>query len=837
MAEQRTWVKSHCQQCFSTCGILVELEDGMPSKITGDPDDPNTKGKLCPRGLSGLTKLYDPLRVKSPLIRTNPQKGIGVDPKWKEISWEEALDYVGKKLHEIRTKNANRLIYLAWPGEKYVEAQAWGHAFGTKNGGFSFSGASNRCANPNHMVGMLTHGALVEFPDLDYCNYLILAGTEMGFGGHQSYIQLAREIADAKARGMKLVVVDPRLSVGAAKADEWLPIRPGTDLALFLSMIHLLVHEYKMYDVDFLKHHTNAPYLLDNSGHYVRDHIMDKPMLWDLSEQRAKSYDDPALKDPALEGQYEVEGVKCIPAFQFLKNQMRQYTPEWGSAITSLPEEQIRSVTRELAINAQIGATITIDGRDYPLRPVGIISYKGLQAHTNGGIAMMAQEVILLLLGALDVPGGVISKSMDARRFGGEPQLLDADEDGLMRPHATGWEVVRPFMFPPQRLDLGDYCPLAFDLGHLVPLITLSPKKYGFDYEPEALLIFHSNPLRNCGDLGIVTEALKKLQLVVDITPYFDETCDFVDVILPESSYLERYNLVNFTYDKVGLQVAQPIIQPLHDTMEGMDILTDLAERVGFLSEWNSTLNKTLALKEPFVLDLNRKYSWEEVRDIQAKSHSNGQKSLDWYKKHGNNFRPMRAEEKYLIYKDARLPIYFSMIKEVGEKLDEYLQKYQVREKTGLNFKLKQYSPVPYWEPTPLLEDSEYDLYLINYQSYLTTYADMATNPFLMEIAEEDPYHLTVMINEQTAIRRGINDGDMVWIESRIAEAKAKTKLSEGIHPEVVAISGGYGRWLNHPVAKDKGVICPDFCPIGLDYSGMIGGSMESAAKVRIYKA
>jgi len=838
-SQKPTWIKSHCQMCFNACGILVEVKDGIPTKILGDPDDPNTKGRLCARGLSGLTKLYDPLRVRAPLIRTNPQKGIGIDPKWREASWEEALDFVGEKLKKVREENPNKLIYLSWPGEKYIQAQAWGHAFGTKNVGFFFSGASNRCANPNHMVGMLTHGALVEFPDLDYCNYLILMGTEMGFGAHQSFVQLAREIADARARGMKLVVVDPRLSVGAGKADEWLPIRPGTDLALFLSMIYLLIHEYKVYDSRFLKGSTNAPYLLDSSGHYIRDPKTGKPIVWDLKERAKKPFDDPSIKDPALEGEYKVRDIQCAPAFQFLKEHVKQYTPEWAARVTSIPEEQIRRVTKELAESAQIGAFITIEGHEYPLRPAAIISYKGLQAHTNGGIAMLAQEIVLILLGALDVPGGVLSKSMDPRRFGGQPESLATGKDGLIQPQATGWQFFTPFKFPPQRLDLGEYCPLAFDLGHLVPLVTLDPKKYGFDYEPEALVIYHSNPLNNCGDLGIMTEALKKLELVVDITPYLDETCDFVDVVLPESSYLERYNLINFTYDKVGLQVAQPITTTIYKTKEGIDILTELAERANFLygkSGWNDALNRTLALSKPFMLDLRQKYTWEEILDIQAKCHSNGQRSLSWYKQYGNDFRPMMAEEKYLIYKDAKLPIYFSMVKEAGEKLEENLNKYKIRENLGLEFNLRQYTAVPYWEPIPDSEDSEYDLYLIGYQSSLTTYADMASNSFIMEIAERDPYQLAVTVNKQTAQRRGIKDGDMVWVESRVAKAEARVKLSQGIHPEVIAISGGYGRWINYPVAKDKGVVYTKFFPIDLGYSGMIGGSMEAAVRVRVHR-
>ena len=143
---QEEWVKSYCQMCFNACPIEVHVRDGVAVKIQGDPDDKLTNGRLCARGLSGLTRLYDPYRVKRPLVRTNPEKGLGIDPKWKEVTWDEALDIVAEKLRAIRGENPNKLICSFWPYEKYIQSFAWGSAFGTKNGGFSFSGVSNQCA-------------------------------------------------------------------------------------------------------------------------------------------------------------------------------------------------------------------------------------------------------------------------------------------------------------------------------------------------------------------------------------------------------------------------------------------------------------------------------------------------------------------------------------------------------------------------------------------------------------------------------------------------------------------------------------------------------------------
>jgi anaerobic selenocysteine-containing dehydrogenase len=834
------WIKSHCQQCFNCCGIVVQVSGGSPIRIRGDVDDPNTLGHLCARGLAGVAKFYDPHRIKKPLIRTNPKKGRGVDPKWREASWDEALDLVAAKLKKIRAENPNKLICSLWAYEKYVQTFAWSAAFGTANGGFSFSGVSNQCANPNHFIGMITHGALVEFPDLKYCNYLLLLGSEYGFGAYQSFVRIARELADARARGLRLVVADPRLSVAAGKADEWLPIKPATDLALLLGMIHLLIHEYEIYDTDWLKTGTNAPYLLDPDQHFVRDPTSGKPLIWDPTTASAKAFDDFSVGDVALEGVYTVGGVRCVPAFEYLKQETKQYTPEWANGICDIPAETIRRITREFAEAACIGRTIIIDGIVYPYRPVSLLSYRGLQAHTNGTLAMMAQETVMMLVGALGVPGGLLAKSMDARRFGGEPSALTKGEDGMIQPHATGWHFYTPFSYPLKSLELKEYAPLACDLGHLVPLTTLDPQKYGLDYVPEALVIYHSNPFTNSGDNAIVEQALRKLDLVVSINIYLDESTDFADVVLPEHTNLERYNLVNWTHDMQGLQVSQPIVDPLYDTKDGMDILVELAHRADFLfgeNGFNAKLNRTLGLEKPYQLDLDRKYSYEAILDVQAKCHSHGERDLAWYKSHGNDFRPVRPDQKYRIYKDARLPLFYNYIKTAGDELKQNLEKYEIEKRHALKIRTDMYKGLPYWEASPTHTlDADFDLYLISYKSYMTTYADTATNPILMDVADRDPQLVKVVINSAAAKARNLQDGDSVWVESRYAKTKGIVGITEGIHPETAAVSGGFGRRTAHPVGQGIGLSQNAHLAIELSHSGMLGGSMETVGKVRIYR-
>jgi anaerobic selenocysteine-containing dehydrogenase len=336
-----------------------------------------------------------------------------------------------------------------------------------------------------------------------------------------------------------------------------------------------------------------------------------------------------------------------------------------------------------------------------------------------------------------------------------------------------------------------------------------------------------------------VTGALKKLDMVVSINVYLDESTDFADYVLPEPSYLERYNLSNFSFDQQGLQIAQPVVAPMGDTKEGMDILIELAHRAEFLfSEdgFNAQLNRTLGLKPPYALDLHAKYSYLEILNQQALCHSAGKQDLDWYMRNGNSFKPLKPHQKYCYYQDARMPLFFNHVKFTGDELKENLKRFKVNERHGISVNLSQYEGFPHWEFSPIHEDREYDLFLIAYKSYLTTYVDMATNPLIMDIVESDPYHLRVMINTKTAREKGLLDGDRIWIESCLQKRPARVKLSEGIHPATLAVSQGFGRKGRHAVARDRGVEYNPHLPISLAYSGMLGGSMESAAKVRIFK-
>jgi molybdopterin-containing oxidoreductase family molybdopterin binding subunit len=180
-------------------------------------------------------------------------------------------------------------------------------------------------------------------------------------------------MADARVRGMRPVAVEPFLSPAAEKADEWLPIRPGSDGAVACAMLNLLLNEYRLFDAEYIRRHTDGPYLVRPDGAYARDAASGKPLVWDAAAGRARPFDAEGA-DLAIEGTYEVDGEECRPVFDLLCEAVRNWTPEAAAEATTIPVETIRRIAREFGEAARIGSTVTIDGHELPLRPAAAVA-------------------------------------------------------------------------------------------------------------------------------------------------------------------------------------------------------------------------------------------------------------------------------------------------------------------------------------------------------------------------------------------------------------------------------------------------------------------------------
>ena len=237
-----------------------------------------------------------------------------------EISWEEALDIAVKKLKEVYDHDPGELFLqgtTTCASEMHCGLFTFGSAFGTN--AVWVAGGGIHCGSGAHQTGGLMHASWSLVPDFKMCNYAIYFGASKGHSAGHVANQNAQLAADARARGMKMVVVDPMCNFASGKGNEWVPIRVGTDAALALGMANVLVNELGMYDRHYLKQCTNAAYLVKEDGHYLRDAATNKPLVWDETAGAAKTFDAVPADGAALLGTFTVNGVSVRPGFEILE--------------------------------------------------------------------------------------------------------------------------------------------------------------------------------------------------------------------------------------------------------------------------------------------------------------------------------------------------------------------------------------------------------------------------------------------------------------------------------------------------------------------------------------
>src|SRR3972149_150309 len=207
-SREDTWIPTSCSLCYATCSILAHRVDGVVIKIEGNPESAVGKGRLCGKGVSGIMTHYDPNRLTRPLRRTNPKKGLSEDPRWKEISWDEALDEISAVRRKARAEDPRKLVVqrTTTVTASRVPFQTFAAAFGTPN--FSVSGGGQHCGNGAHLISGMMHASWSIVPDFEYCNYAIYFGASKGHSaGHASCSNMGKA-ADARGSGMKVAVVD-----------------------------------------------------------------------------------------------------------------------------------------------------------------------------------------------------------------------------------------------------------------------------------------------------------------------------------------------------------------------------------------------------------------------------------------------------------------------------------------------------------------------------------------------------------------------------------------------------------------------------------------------------
>ncbi len=850
LAHEDLWIPTTCGLCYSVCALQVHRVNGTIVKIEGNPDSATNRGRLCPRGVSGIMTLYDPDRVNVPLKRTNPQKGLNVDPGWVEITWEEALDTVAARLAKIRREDPRKLLLTGTvtTQDEVPFAKIFAMTFGTPNGWNS--GAGNHCGTAEHLFGALLHASWSKLPDPDHCRYLLNFGTGAGFGSYYCVTGMAQRMGEARVRGMKHVSIDPFLSPSAEKADEWIPIRPGTDGALALAILDVLLNELSVYDSDYLKHHTNAPYLIGDDGLYIRDAKQQLPLIWDPVDANEKVFNDPSIKDFALQGEFRVNGSTARPAFTILREHLKSFTPEWAEQITTVSTATIRRIAKEFGQEARIGSTIMLEGKVLPYRPVAVMYFKGAQGHKNALLTCMALELLTEVVGASNVPGGLLgmnSCSLGYPETGRLKWTPKADRDGLM---VTGhWPNPSP-PYPPREvkgaetIDLRGMIPTCPGSSGALPVVMANPEQFKVPYKIEMNLHVGSNYPMTFANPKAIEEAFRNV-FQVSFALFLDESTYLSDIVLPAASYLERLSHTadwmssNSPVGEWCYHVRQPVVDRVGKRRSACEVLLELVERLEMRDEFYSFVNLLFELKAPYSLDAKSHYSWEEIVDRRYKSLFGEERGLEWFKEHGLIKWPKKVEEVYWKpFSSARIPVYFEWFKPLGEKVKGMAQKLEIELDTSA------FQPLPEWRPCRSYQgdSSDHSLYAIYYKFPMQTFSGTYDNPWLDEVCQIDRFAYGVAINTETARQKGIQEGDWIDIQSMSTgnTVHGRAALTEGIHPEVIAIGGCGGHWskyLSIASQEGKGICFEWLMPVGLDNVDIPSLTQDQCVRVGVAKS
>lgn len=816
-----TYIPTACWIGKQDCGMLARVVNGRVVKLEGHPDHPRNRGTLCPKGVGQIMSLYDPNRVLTPIMRTNEK---GVRGKWKRVSWDEALDLVAEKMNAAR-ENGTFVWQKGRSKAKYFYDEAFTKATGaTKfhHGAFC-SDAGYRALE--YTIGM--HG--VMHPDFRHTRYLLCWGWNVTNAGGNKFCWLTwpQQLVEAKTRGLKMVAIDPRLRSAAHFADEWVPIRPGTDLPLALALCHGLIKAGTV-DWAYLKKYTNSPFLVKEDGYFLRaepegDEEKGKPLVWDTVSGTAVPFDSENI-DPEIEGEFEAAGENVKTVFTLFKEHLANATPEWAAEICGVPAQQIQTIVQDLGANAMIGSTIEIDGQLLPYRPVAIMAYHMAQQEL-GFQALRAMLMVTMLLGSVGAVGG---------QFSDFTWKKDKRWDELDNIEITD--------SPNIYLKNSKFFPINSNNSSLVAKVIQDPDKYNVSREklPEVIILHHVNPLGSFPSQQDNMLAYDKVDFIAAIDPWLSLTADlYADVVLPAAT-LEKYegplSATDQYVDATALRI--PPMDPLGQSRGETEIYMDLCEKAGVLygeEGYLAQLNSQLKLEGEFALDLQEKPTVRGIFDKWARSQGI-EEGVAFFEQNGVQVKGPVAASKYYGY--ATDPPFAGAYPHrlYGESLLGYQQKMQ--EMGADEIYWRDYTALPTWrELTVDQSPKEYDLNLVSY--HMVEFKQSRTPiPLVVEMAPKQ----FMEINPKTAQERGIEDGDEVRIESHNAitgetrDAKVVARYRESIRPDTVAMPHHYGEYANHPWVNGNGAT-----PNSLFFTGE--GYVSNTAdqtylvKVRVEKA
>ncbi|MDP1651625.1 MAG: molybdopterin-dependent oxidoreductase [Rhodocyclaceae bacterium] len=654
-APGRRKVYSMCGMCTVRCPIEVTVEDGRVVWLQGNPHDKAMGASLCAKGAGGIPFEYDDERPQTPLIRTGP-RGAG---QWRRASWDEALDYIADKLRETIEEFGGRGIALSDRGGPFSDlVKTFMLALGSPN----YGDHDSICGRNAHNATRSLYGvgrAAVTF-DYKNCKHVVLYGRNII---ESLKVKEAKDFTAAMARGMHCTYIDPRASLTACKATRYWQVRPNSDYALNLGIIHEVL-KTEVYDKDFVE--------------------------------------------------------KFVSGMDLLREAVRDTTPEWQEQHTGVSADELRAFVKEIAADAP-----------------NVIFHPGWMVARHKQSFYVSRTALILnaLMGSVEIKGGcVLAKTPEDVGQKGLKKLVDRAPK-VKEPRADGAGTTHPQWDP------------AAGMLHQ----TYAAMETGQPYGIGAYFAYRHDPFTAMPDADAIKRAFDKLKLLVAIDVRYSETSWYADVILPESTYLERANiLAQNNGPRPNFSMRDQALAPRFDSRPAWWIFREILQRMGPLAHGEALDFETI----------------EELWDYQLEGT-------------GITVAQMREQGIVSLAASASItPRDKLKFKTPSGKIEIDSE---VLKKAGLP------SLPPYREREAPTGDR---FTLLFGKVAMLAHGQSLNNPLLNEIAPEQ----MLWIHPSRAKPLGIADGDEVEISGGGSyHAFIKTKVTPWIHPEAVFMLHGYG--------------------------------------------
>jgi len=838
-----------CYMCACRCGIKVHIKDGQIRYIEGNRNHPVNKGVLCGKGSSGIMQHYSPARLRKPLKRVG-ERGAG---EFVEIEWDEAMEIARARLDRIRRSDPKKLAFFTGRDQSQSLTGWWAMQFGTPN----FAAHGGFCSVNMAAAGLYTiGGSFWEFgePDWERSKYLLMFGVAEDHDSNPIKIGLGK----LKARGAKIVSINPIRTGYAAISDEWIGLTPGTDGLFVLALVHELLKADAV-DLDYLVRYANAGWLVikapgeADDGLFARDADGD-PLSFD---QRAGALAKATAAEiaPAVVGEFALpDGRKAVPVFHLIAERYldESYAPEAVAQRCGVSADAIRRIAAEIA-DVAFNQAIELDvpwtdwaGRRHETmrgRPVAMHAMRGISAHSNGFQTCRAIHLLQCLIGAVDCPGGFRYKPpfpkpippaqkpagkttapctpLDGMPLGfvmgPEDLLIDSDGKAIRIDKAYTWEA-----------------PLA---AHGLMHMVISNAWAGDPYKIDTLLLYMANMSWNSSmNTARVMEMLTdkdetgeyKIPYIIYSDAYASEMVAYADLVLPDTTYLERWDCISLLdrpicdADGPADAIRQPVVEPDRDVRAFQSVLLDLGARLqlpGMTREDGAPLYP--GGYADYIVNHERSPSigplagWRGANGGSEGRGAVNPAQLDAYIANECFWRH-ELEPKQRFYKFANkdyleFAAYMGFIAKpepiVMQLYGEPLQKFRlaalghgpIQPPESMRETLKSaFDPLPFWyapREEAQIDRRRYPLHALTQRPMIMYHSWGSQNAWLRQILGRNKLYVATA----KARELGLADDDWVRVTSHNGSIKVQIKTMDGVNPETVwtwnAIGKRAGAW------------------------------------------